>query len=200
MQSITDNTNNIFYLESYKNGIANEQNFCDLFNQKFSDYGFSARRIITETFGSFDIEILHNDKVILTAELKTRADKFFNESGFIYPTIILNFSKVNQINSADSLFIFCNQNFNHLYFYFNIKRCKYLNYNQKYQGRADRTEKSLSYMIPLADCVFGWENLLNFLNDLINDRINKDFSAQSIFNYQKTNNYVLKFYDSNLPF
>ncbi|HPN32396.1 MAG TPA: hypothetical protein PKY81_15700 [bacterium] len=173
-------TNNKFYLFSYQTGITNERKLCDIFNRNFSVYGFSIRQL-TDTFGNFDAEIFFKDKSILKVEIKTRADKFFNESGFIYNSIFLNKSKVNQTDAPETLFIFGNQNYTHIYFYFNIRRCEFLNYSAGNQGRHDRTEKKLCYEIPLADCISGWNNFLNFLCDLINQRINKDFSTQNIF-------------------
>ncbi len=193
-------TNNKFYLFSYQTGITNERKLCDIFNRNFSVHGFSMRHI-TDTFSNFDAEIIYNNKTILQLEIKTRADKFFNESGFMFDTILFNKFKVNQAKKADTLFIFGNSNFSFIYFYYNIRRCEFLNYSAGSQGRHDRTEKINCYKIPLADCISGWQNLLNFLFDLINDRINKDFSAESIFYFQKSDNYFLKNYDTaDIPF
>ena len=193
-------TNNKFYLFSYQTGITNERKLCNIFNRNFSVYGFSMRQL-TDTFGNFDAEIFFKNKSILKVEIKTRADKFFNESGFVFDTIFFNKSKINKMDAPETLFIFGNQNFTQIYFYFNIRRCKFLNYSTNNQGRHDRTEKINCYKIPLRDFIKNWENLLNFLCDLINQRINKDFSAQNIFKINQSYfDFNKNYTTSDIPF
>ncbi len=203
MQSITDKPNNKFYQKSYETGIENERLFCQIFNNKFNQYGFSINQINGENkYSTFDAGIYHNSKLILATEIKTRADKFFKSGCFIYDTAPLNKSKIDNTLIPETLFIFGNQNFNHIYFYFNILRCKYLKYNQEYQRRADRPEKSLSYMIPLDHCFNNWNQLLKFLKLLILEKINKSFSAESIFDLLKfaPQDFFQNYSTENIPF
>ena len=178
-------TNNKFYLLSYLKGIANEKKFCDLFNHKFSDYGFSIIHKNNKIFALLDAEIFYKNKFILKVEIKTRADNFFNNNNLKFDTILLNKSKVDNTNTPETLFIFDDNNFKNINFYFNIKRSQYLKYKIVNQGRADRTEKKLCYKIPIEHCFNSWNHLLKFLKLLADNKINKDFSAESIFDLLK---------------